>query len=214
MKTGEIKEALSRGALVKYSSIYSDVAAKTAEIGRLLDLFTACYGDKEVTVLSVPGRSEILGNHTDHNNGVVLAGAIDRDITAIAAANNDGIIRFFSEGYSPDEVKISECGDPDNFTKYTSASLIAGVVDGFCKRGYNVGGFDVYSSSEVLKGSGISSSAAYEVMIGNVINHLYNGGVIDNKEIAKLAQYAENKYFGKPSGLMDQMACAVGGFVY
>ena len=214
MKISEIKNALKGGALDKYSNIYSNVSDEAKRIDCLLDRFAECYGDRDAFVFSVPGRSEILGNHTDHNNGVVLAGAIDRDIIAIAAKNDDGVIRFFSEGYSPDEVEISKCDNPDNFTKYTSASLIAGVVDGFCKNGYSVGGYDVYSNSEVLKGSGISSSAAYEVMIGNIMNHLYNDGKVDNKEIAKLAQYAENKFFGKPSGLMDQMACAVGGFVH
>ena len=214
MKVSEIKNALQNGALNRYSGIYADLAGEARRIDALLDSFAEHYGDREAFVFSVPGRSEILGNHTDHNNGVVLAGAIDRDIIAIAAKNDDGVIRFISEGYSPDTVEISKCDDPKNFERYTSASLIAGMVDGFVKNGYSVGGYDVYSNSEVLKGSGISSSAAYEVMIGNIMNHLYNDGSIDNKEIAKLAQYAENVYFGKPSGLMDQMACAVGGFVY
>ena len=214
MKISEIKIALQNGALDRYSNIYADVRRESCRIAELLDRFAEHYGDREVCVFSVPGRSEILGNHTDHNNGVVLAGAIDRDIIAIAAKNDDGVIRFMSEGYSPDMIEISKCGNPDNFVKYTSGALIAGMVDGFSKNGYSVGGYDVYSNSEVLKGSGISSSAAYEVMIGNIMNHLYNDGTIDNKEIAKLSQYAENVYFGKPSGLMDQMACAVGGFVY
>jgi galactokinase len=111
-------------------------------------------------------------------------------------------------------VELSNTDSPENFEKYSSTSLIAGMVDGFKKRGFKVGGINVYSTSDVLKGSGISSSAAYEVMIGNALNHLYNGGSVANEEIAKLAQYSENVYFGKPCGLMDQMACAVGGFVY
>ena len=214
MKISDIKCALQGGALNRYSDIYADVGGESLRIETLLDRFAEHYGDRDVFVLSVPGRSEILGNHTDHNNGVVLAGAIDRDIIAIAAKNDDGTIRFISEGYSPDTVEISKCDDHNNFERYTSAALIAGMVDGFSKNGYSVGGYDVYSNSEVLKGSGISSSAAYEVMIGNIMNQLYNDGKIDNKEIAKIAQYSENVYFGKPSGLMDQMACAVGGFVY
>ena len=214
MRISEIKNALRSGALEGYADLYANVRAESVRIEKLLDGFGECYGDDDVFVFSVPGRSEILGNHTDHNNGAVLAGAIDRDIIAIASRNDDGVVRFFSEGYTPDEVEIAKCDDPDNLERYTSASLIAGMVDGFVRSGYSVGGFNVYSDSEVLKGSGISSSAAYEVMIGNIMNHLFNGGKIDNKEIAKLAQYAENRYFGKPSGLMDQMACAVGGFVY
>ena len=214
MKASEIKSAVLSGALAKYSNIYADVEKQAQRIARLADGFIRAYGDREAAVFSVPGRTEILGNHTDHNNGCVLAGAIDRDIIAVAAKNTDGIIRFYSEGYEPDTVEIEKCSDPQNFERYTSASLIAGMVDGLTKRGYSVGGFDAYSDSEVLKGSGISSSAAYEVMIGNILNHLYLGGKEDNKEIAKLAQYSENAFFGKPSGLMDQMACAVGGFVY
>ena len=214
MKASEIKAALLSGALNNYAHIYADVDYEAKRIARLLDGFTELYGDKEAFVFSVPGRSEILGNHTDHNNGCVLAGAINRDIIAIAARNDEGVIRFHSVGYTPDEVRIADCSDPDNFENYTSASLIGGMVRGFTDKGYKVGGYDAYSDSEVLKGSGISSSAAYEVMIGNVLNHLYNGGTVDNKEIAKLAKYSENVYFGKPSGLMDQMACAVGGFVY
>ena len=129
MKINEIKDALHSGALERYVDIYADINAQSVRIDYLLNRFTDCYGERDVFVFSVPGRSEILGNHTDHNNGVVLAGAIDRDIIAIAAKNDEGIIRFLSEGYSPDEVKISECDDPNNFKRYTSASLIAGMVD-------------------------------------------------------------------------------------
>lgn len=214
MKASELKIKINGGVLERYTDLYADTAAAAERFVALADGFISHFGDREAAVFSVPGRSEISGNHTDHNNGVVLAGAIDRDIIAIASKNNDGRIRFFSEGYPMDELSVSDCADKNNFKKYTSASLIAGMVNGFVERGYSVGGFDVYSTSEVLKGSGISSSAAYEVMIGNVLNHLYNDGKVDNKEIAKLAQYSENVYFGKPSGLMDQMACAVGGFVY
>ena len=162
----------------------------------------------------MPGRSEIIGNHTDHNGGKVMAGAITRDIIAVAAKNSDGVIRFRSEGYSEDYVKLSNAANPSLYKKFTSRALVAGVAGGFEKRGFEVGGFDVYMTTKVLKGSGLSSSAAFEVMIGNILNHFYNDGKIDNKEIAKVAQYSENEYFGKPCGLMDQMACAVGSFVY
>lgn len=214
MRASETKELLKAGALGKYSELYADVNAESERFILALDKFISLYTDREVELFSVPGRSEISGNHTDHNRGCVLAGAIDRDIIAIAAKNDEGVIRFHSEGYPLDTVRISDTAVPENFEKYTSASLIAGMVDAFTKHGYCVGGYDVYSNSEVLKGSGISSSAAYEVMIGNILNHLYNGGCVDNKKIAEFAQYAENRYFGKPCGLMDQMACAVGGFVY
>lgn len=215
MNAIELKRLIGEGGMDKYSALYSDVKRETERIVDAIDRFTELFGEREeLYVFSVPGRSEIIGNHTDHNRGKVLAGAIDRDIIAIVAKNSDGVIRFHSEGYAPDVVHILDTDTTDNFEKYTSAALIGGVVNGFENRGYAVGGYDCYSNTEVLKGSGISSSAAYEVMIGNILNHLYNGGRIDNKELAHIAQYAENRYFGKPCGLMDQMACAVGGFVY
>ena len=215
MKANELKKQISEGALEKYAALYGNVASQVDRFIKAIDSFVSLYGDgRDIEIFSVPGRSEISGNHTDHNHGKVLAGAIDRDIIAIVAKNDDGIIRFHSEKFPEDAVEIKKADNAENFKKYTSSALIAGMVNGFTKKGYNVGGYDAYSTSDVLKGSGISSSAAYEVMIGNILNHLYNDGKIENSEIAKLAQYAENEYFGKPCGLMDQMACAVGGFVY
>ena len=216
MKACELKTLIANGAIEeKYSSLYQNPEAQKARFLKAIDEFSALYGeDRDISIFSVPGRSEISGNHTDHNGGCVLAGAIDRDIIAIAAKNDDGIIRFKSEGYNEDVVNLSAIDDPDNFPKYKSVSLVAGLAKGFKNDGYAFGGYDAYSTTQVLKGSGISSSAAFEVMIGNVLNYLYNDGKVSNVEIAKLAQFAENAYFGKPCGLMDQMACAVGGFVY
>lgn len=214
MLASELKYKIENGALSDYSHLYSDTSLQSLRYASAIDSFIELFGDKEAQLCSVPGRSEILGNHTDHNHGKVLAGAIDRDIIAVAARNDDGVIRFFSEGYPMSEVRLCDVYDPDRFENYSSSALIAGVARAFADNGYTVGGVDVYSTSEVLKGSGISSSAAYEVMVGNVLNHLYNDGGVDNVQIAKIAQYAENVYFGKPSGLMDQIACAVGGFVY
>ncbi len=215
MKANELKKALLDGALSKYSALYSDIKGETERFIKAIDAFTSKYGsDREIFVFSVPGRSEIIGNHTDHQRGKVMAGAIDRDIIAVVAKNNDGVIRFSSEGYPEDSLNIKDTGDTKNFRRFTSRALVAGMVAGFEKEGCKAGGFDAYSTTKVLKGSGLSSSAAFEVMIGNILNHLYNEGKVDNKEIAKLAQFSENVYFGKPCGLMDQMACAVGGFVY
>lgn len=215
MNLVQLKEEISNGALRKYGHLYRDIPYQTKRFMNALDSFGRIYGcDREVMVFSVPGRSEISGNHTDHNLGCVLAGAIDKDIIAVVSKNEDGIIRFHSEGFPKDEVEIEKTVEPESFQKYTSAALIAGVTRGFLNNGYTVGGYDAYSTSDVLKGSGISSSAAYEVMLGNILNHLYNVGKIANTEIAIVAKYAENVFFGKPSGLMDQMACAVGGFVY
>ncbi len=215
MKSGELKKLLESGALEKYTHLYADIKAAAKRMTAAVETFEKLYGEgRDVSLFSVPGRSEIMGNHTDHNHGCVLAGSIDRDIIAIAAKNNDGKVRFHSEGYPEDVVDIEEAKNPDAFGRVNSRALVAGLVGGFIKNGYNVGGYDAYSTTEVLKGSGISSSAAFEVMVGNILNYFYNDGKVDNQEIAKLAQYSENVYFGKPCGLMDQMACAVGGFVY
>ena len=215
MKANELIKHLKDGGLEKYSALYGDVNAERERMINAINEFTANYGDdRELYVFSVPGRSEIIGNHTDHNNGKVMAGAINRDILAVVAKNDDGLIRFCSEGYSKDQISISEVTCQDKFRKFTSRALVAGMADAFIKGGHQVGGYDAYSCTEVPKGSGLSSSAAFEVMVGNILNHLYNDGNIDNQQIAKYAQYAENVYFGKPCGLMDQMACAVGGFVY
>lgn len=214
MKATALKALIKDGALEKYSNIYADTAAQTERFLKALDEYISIFGDEDVSIFTVPGRSEISGNHTDHNRGCVLAGAINRDIIAIAAKNDDGVIRFKSEGYDKTVIDLSKSDSPSNFRNYTSDALIAGLVNGFVKDGYSIGGYNAYATTEVLKGSGLSSSAAFEVMIGNILNYLYNDGKVDNTEIAKLSQYAENVYFGKPCGLMDQMACAVGGFVY
>ena len=216
MKASELKKLIQDGGLEKYSNLYADTKAQAERFAAALDSFIELYGDEddEVGIFSVPGRSEISGNHTDHNRGCVLAGAIDRDIIAIASKNTDGKVNFKSEGYPKISIDLSEIDEPDNFENYSSAALIAGLAKGFTNSSYSIGGYNAYATTEVLKGSGISSSAAFEVMIGNIFNYLYNDGAVSNVEIAKLSQYSENVYFGKPCGLMDQMACAVGGFVY
>ena len=197
------------------SSVYSAPKEQQKRILSAIASFEELFGsEREVYLLSVPGRSEILGNHTDHNRGKVLAGAIDKDIIAIVSRNGSGTVNLKSEGYDNDTVDLSLVEDKNAYPKYSSASLILGIAKGFSLAGLEYGGFDGYATSDVLRGSGISSSAAFEVMIGNIFNHLYNGGNVQNTEIAKISQYAENEYFGKPCGLMDQMACAVGGFVY
>ena len=215
MKLNEIRKKIEGGALEAYAHIYPDLEHQKKRYLSALDAFEGLYGsDGDVRLFSVPGRSEISGNHTDHNRGVVLAGAIDRDIIAVVSERDDGVIHFRSEGYPEDVVELSRVSDPAAYSDFSSAALIAGMAQGFRDRGCEVGGFNAYSTTEVLKGSGLSSSAAFEVMVGNIMNHLYNNGALPAEEIAKLAQFSENVYFGKPCGLMDQMACAVGGFVY
>ena len=215
MKARELIEKIKGGALEKYRVIYSDMALETERYVRAIEEFCALYGDeRDIHLFSVSGRSEILGNHTDHNRGCVLAGAVDRDIIAVAAKSEGKISRIKSEGYDECVVDIDLVDDKDACPDFSSAALISGLFAGLKMRGSRIGSFDAYLTTRVLKGSGLSSSAAFEVMIGNILNHLYNNGEIPNEEIAKISQFAENEYFGKPCGLMDQMACAVGGFVH
>ncbi len=168
--------------------------------------------DRDVFVLSAPGRTEICGNHTDHNNGKVLAASINLDAIAVAAKRDDPVINEKSEGHSLNVVDISDL-EPKESEYGRSGSMIKGVVARLNDLGYKIGGFDACTTSDVMGGSGLSSSAAFEVLIGNIVSHLYNDGVIDAVEIAKAAQYSENVFFGKPSGLLDQMASSVGTFV-
>ncbi|PKM63081.1 MAG: galactokinase [Firmicutes bacterium HGW-Firmicutes-21] len=180
---------------------------------KLTESFISLYGDLEVSLFSVPGRSEISGNHTDHNNGKVLAAAVDIDIIAVAYKSGDSVIRVKSEGYKEDVVDI-KIKNPSKFRKNSSSAIIAGVCDALEIKGYACGGFLACTTSDVLTGSGLSSSAAFEVMCGNIISHFYNNGKIPAIELAKAGKYSENVYFGKPCGLMDQTACAHGGFSY
>ena len=179
--------------------------------GELKAKFERQYGRAAEYIFSAPGRTELGGNHTDHQHGLVLAAAVTLDTKAAAAENNDGCIRVISEGYAPVTVPIDEL-EKHPEERNTTAALVRGVAAGFLRRGFGVRGFDAYVVSDVLPGSGLSSSAAFEVLIGTVINAL-SGGALSPAEIARIGQYAENEYFGKPSGLMDQTASAVGGIV-
>ncbi|MFA6947583.1 MAG: galactokinase family protein [Eubacteriales bacterium] len=216
MKASELKAKLKNGGYdAALITLYGgeNVGAQRARYCDAADNFIAIYGDADgAGFYSVPGRSEISGNHTDHNYGRVLAASIDLDIIAVAAPADDNVIRIKSEGFPEDVVGISEIAvDEGKF--FTSYAVIGGMCDGFAKRGYKIGGLCAYTTSNVFKGSGLSSSAAFEDMVGNLLNYMYNGAAIDAPTIAVIAQYAENVFFGKPCGLMDQTACAVGGFV-
>lgn len=181
---------------------------------RVLNAYGDLYGTAgEVGIFSAPGRSEVCGNHTDHNHGKVLAAAINLDAIAVAAKNNKDVIRLKSEGYDMDMVDITDL-NPNKAEYSKSKALIRGVCAGFVQRGYEIGGFDAATANDVLSGSGLSSSAAFEVLVGTILNHLYNDGKVTPVEIAQIAQYAENEFFGKPCGLLDQMTCSVGGFVF
>ena len=174
--------------------------------------FASAFGAKPERYFSAPGRTEIGGNHTDHQRGRVLAAAVNLDTVTAVRANGTDRIRVQSEGYPLCEVDLRELSPVEN-EKNTTAALIRGVAARFAQLGCSVGGFDAYVMSTVLPGSGLSSSAAFEVLMGTVINHLFFAGKMSRPEIAMVGQYAENVYFGKPCGLMDQMASAVGGLV-
>lgn len=162
---------------------------------------------------SAPGRTEIGGNHTDHQHGCVLAAAVDMETTAEVRLNGTNTIRVDSEGYKPVEIDLNDLAAKET-EKNTTAALIRGVAAAFAQRGYKLVGFDVKVRSTVLPGSGLSSSAAFEVLIGRILNGLFANNAVSAIEIAQIGQYAENVYFGKPSGLMDQMASSVGGLVF
>ena len=217
MNTTQLMQAVKNGKLdADLIALYGESCLEkaTARYLAAISEFEALYGVSEnAGIYSVSGRSELSGNHTDHNHGCVIAASIDLDIIAIAVPTEGSTIRVKSEGFPEDVVDVSAYTEPDQSKFGSSASIIAGMCRGFLNNGHKIGGFTAYTTSSVLKGSGLSSSAAFEDMIGNILNHLYNDGQVDNVEIAKLAQYAENQFFGKPCGLMDQVACASGGIV-
>ncbi|MBR3107910.1 MAG: galactokinase [Clostridia bacterium] len=204
-------------AMERLSQLYG---MRNGELARQMSRYTSLIKTHEESfhaavplyLISAPGRTEIIGNHTDHNNGRVLAAAVNLDCLACVSPRDDMIVRIQSAGYPGIELSL------DNLEKRpeeegTSAALVRGVAKGMADRGYKLGGFDAAVTSDVIGGSGLSSSAAYEVMVCAVIDALYNGFVVDSTARAQISQYAENEYFGKPSGLMDQMACSTGGLV-
>ena len=190
------------------SALYLNDAQRTA-----LDTgFAAAFGGSPARYFSAPGRTEIGGNHTDHQRGRVLAAAVNLDTCAAVRCNGTDRIRIQSQGYPMCEVDLKEL-TPLASEINTTPALIRGVAARFSQLGCRVGGFDAYVESTVLPGSGLSSSAAYEVLIGTIINHLFFAGKVSQPEVAMIGQYAENVFFGKPCGLMDQTASAVGGLV-
>lgn len=209
MQDREIKEEKLCEA---YPRFVQDKETYLERIRQVKEGFAKTYGKENPRIFSAPGRTEIGGNHTDHQHGCVLAAAVDMDILAAALPNGTKTIRVLSEGFAPDEVDLTDVHVREA-EKNTSAALIRGVAARMIEMGYPVEGFDLYAVSNVLKGSGLSSSAAYEVLLGTVINGLFCGGKVSPVEIARIGQYAENVYFGKLSGLMDQTASAVGGIV-
>lgn len=188
------------------------VLAQRERYQNAIDSFARLYPKHtEINVFSASGRTEICGNHTDHNFGKTLSAAVDLDVIAVVA-KDENKIEIHSEGFSPDILAADDIGFAES-EKNTSRALVKGVCNGLVNRGFKYGGFVAYSTSNVLKGSGVSSSAAYEVLLVTIQSELYNDGKIDAVTAAQISQYAENDFFGKPCGLLDQMSSSVGGFL-
>ena len=211
----QLMDSIERGAYdAVLESLYTPerVPETKTRIKSLAEQFRSCFTGESFSLFSAPGRTEIGGNHTDHQHGRVLCGSLDLDILAFAAPNETEIIRIHSKGYPDVSVNLNEL-QPKQEEINTTSALVRGVAAAIRQRGYEVKGFDACITSDVLPGSGMSSSAAFEVLIGTIINQFFCGGSLEPVEIAKIGQHAENIYFGKPCGLMDQMASAIGGVV-
>lgn len=218
--TNELKQQIAQGEYdASFTKLYG-AAAVQEQRKRYTDLineFEKAYGtERTVRLYSAPGRTEIGGNHTDHNNGVVLAGSVNLDMVAVVSPNEENVIRVKSLGFDKiDDVDVNILTPQPREAEH-SASLIRGVAKGIVDAGGKVGGFDCYSTSNVLRGSGLSSSAAFEVCIGAILRGEYNNNDMEKfsqVKIAQIGQYAENVFFGKPCGLMDQMASSVGNII-
>ncbi|MCL1806285.1 MAG: galactokinase [Oscillospiraceae bacterium] len=207
-----LRDGLKAGKYdAKLANLYGDLTAAKRRVQRLIELYADYFNDEgtEVSLFSAPGRTEIGGNHTDHNNGRVLAGAIELDTLGLAGKCEGDIIKLQSVGFAKNTVNI-ETLSPDEGGS-TSDRIIRGVCAGFAKNGLPYGGFHAVTHSDVPPGSGLSSSAAFENLIGVIIDHLYGDGRIKPSTLARIGNFAENVYIQKPSGLMDQTASAVGG---
>ncbi len=212
MKKNDI---LSSAFLERLIAVYGSAEATFQQVryAKLAESFEKDFAENaDLRFFSAPGRTEVGGNHTDHNNGKVLAAAINLDAVAAVSPREDSIICVNSEGYPSISVDTADL-KVKNEEAGKSTALIRGICARFKQLGYKYGGFNASVTSRVLSGSGLSSSAAYEVLIGTILNYLYNDGKISAVEIAQISQYAENVFFKKPCGLMDQTACSVGGFV-
>lgn len=217
MKINEIISLIKDGAYdAKLIDIYVDenkIAYQRERYQKALEAFKTCYGDSDVSIYSAPGRSEIGGNHTDHQHGEVLAASVNSDAIAVVEKIDEPWVYVISHGFEQIKVSLGNLEKIDEEEESTAA-LIRGVLFKIKENGHVVGGFKAYITSDVLIGSGLSSSAAFETLLGTIVSGEYNGGEISAVEIAQIGQFAENVYFGKPSGLMDQMACSVGSLVH
>lgn len=217
VQTSVLKEQLRQGVFEKQLlDIYVDesrIGYQTERYLKAVENYEKLYGEGEVAVYSAPGRSEVGGNHTDHQHGEILAASINLDAIAIVKKLEEPMVRVVSDGYKEIVIDVNDLSLKEE-EKETTKALIKGVLAGAKERGYQIGGFQGYMTSDVLIGAGLSSSAAFETLIGTIISYLYNDGTMDPVINAMIGQYAENVYFGKPCGLMDQMACSVGNLVH
>ena len=195
------------------SKVYGEDAERAqARLSALAGRYDEAFGTGDPEFFTASGRTEIIGNHTDHNGGKILAASITMDSIAAAQPTDDGVVTIWSEGY-PEAIVV----DTANIDKIAhgggSTTLVAGMLEATVKRGFKVGGFNAVCSSEVIPSAGVSSSASFEMLVCEIVNHLYNDDAIDRADYARIGQYAENVWWDKASGLMDQMACAVGGTI-
>ncbi|MDD6516235.1 MAG: galactokinase family protein [bacterium] len=211
--TEKLQEGGYRDLLLDLYVDESKIEYQTNRYIKALANYEEYFGQDDVEIYSAPGRSEIGGNHTDHQHGEVLAASINEDAIAVVKAISDPVVRVISDGYPMIEISLDDITLNEK-EKETTTALVKGVLAGTKKHGYKIGGFQAYITSDVLIGAGLSSSAAFETIIGTILSGLYNKMQISAIEIAIIGQYAENVYFGKPCGLMDQMACSVGGLVH
>ncbi len=216
--TNKLKISLSNGGFNKrlcevYGCVEKNAPYYSGRLVSVVEGFEKHFGKSETASLfSAPGRTEICGNHTDHQHGCVVAASVCSDTIACASKTDKRVISIKSRGFDMIEVSLDELEvKPDE--KNNASALVRGVAAGFLKKGFAVGGFEAYTDTNVLKGSGMSSSAAFEVLVGTILNELYCNGKASPVDIAKIGQYAENVFFGKPCGLMDQLACSVGGII-
>lgn len=215
--TGVLQAELQNQA---YRDLLTDIYVDKEKVGyqteryiNALREYEKVFGSGEIEIYSAPGRSEIGGNHTDHQHGEVLAASINNDAIAVVKKLDEPIVKIISDGYDLLTITLDDL-EKKASEEGTTASLIRGVLAGTREHGYNIGGFQAYVTSDVLIGAGLSSSAAFETIIGTILSGLYNDMSISPVEIAIIGQFAENVYFGKPCGLMDQMACSVGNLVH
>ena len=217
MKKQAFIDKINGGALDEpLIKLYGEPAVKRqrTRYQEAIDRFSELFPNRDdIRIFSAPGRTEIGGNHTDHQHGYALAAAVNLDVVAVVAFHDEGVIRLYSEGHGKTEVDLSDLSVHEE-EKGRSVAIIRGIAARFTETGASIGGFDAYTVSDVISGSGLSSSAAFETLVGTIINIGYNDKKADEVDIAKIGQYAENVYFGKGSGLLDQTACSVGGFVF